>query len=128
MSIFTNEDGERFEYRLKRTSFERVERTPELAQLFDASKTVAAVALQPETRNSKPESISSIPDPQPPTAVAATAELEVESLGLLNQIGADLGQEVMVTRIPGGPLRIEAAVETEKRKHEILAALKADRR
>lgn len=124
VSIFTNEGGEHFEYRLKRTSFERFQRTPELAQLFDASKAVPGVALQPETRNAKPESISPAPFAQPPSAIAATAELEVESLRLLNQIGADLGQEVIVTRIPGGPLKIEAMVDTEKRKHEILAVLK----
>jgi hypothetical protein len=53
----------------------------------------------------------------------ATPELEVEVLGLLNQIGADLGQEVIVTRIPAGVLKVEAVVDTEKRKDEILAAL-----
>jgi hypothetical protein len=123
LSIFTAEGNEHFEYRLTRTSFERVERTPELAQLFDTFKTDAAVALKYETRNSKPETIASAPGPEPPTPVIATAELEVEVLGLLNQIGADLGQEVIVTRIPGGPIKVEAVVDTEKRKHEILAAL-----
>ncbi len=124
VGIFTIEGNGRFEYRLTRTSFERVERTPELAQLFDTTKTESAVSPKPAT---SPQPAEKQPDEKSavtaPVRLIATAELEVEVLGLLNQIGADLGQEVIVTRIPGGMLNVEATVDTEKRKREILAAL-----
>jgi len=123
VGIFTTEGNEHFEYRLTRTSFEHVDRTPELARLFETPKTETGVALKHESRNLKPETITSAPGPQPPAPAMATAELEVEVLGLLSQIGADLGQEVIVTRIPQGVLKVEAVVDTEKRKREILAAL-----
>jgi hypothetical protein len=124
VGIFTVEGNEHFEYRLTRTSFERVERTPELAQLFETPKTESGASPKPET---SPQPSEKQPDENSaanePARVVATAELEVEVLGLLNQIGADLGQEVIVTRVPGGVLKVEATVDTEKRKREILSAL-----
>jgi hypothetical protein len=42
---------------------------------------------------------------------------------LLNQIKASLGEQVGMTRTTGGTLRVEALVETERRKEEILRAL-----
>jgi hypothetical protein len=53
----------------------------------------------------------------------ATAELEIEVLGLLNQAGATLGEEVSVARVLDGPLRVEGVVENAERKREILATL-----
>jgi hypothetical protein len=124
VGIFTVEGNEHFEYRLTRTSFERVERTPELAQLFETAKTESGVGSKPET-SPKPAETQADENSaaNAPAPVVATPELEVEVLGLLNQIGADLGQEVIVTRIPAGVLKVEAVVDTEKRKDEILAAL-----
>ena len=58
-----------------------------------------------------------------PTHVVATAELEIEVLRLLNQAGADLGEQVSATRTPDGLLRVEGIVETEVRKNEILRTL-----
>jgi RNA polymerase sigma factor (sigma-70 family) len=56
------------------------------------------------------------------TAVAS-AELEVEVAYLLNQIKANLGEQVSVGRTTGGALRVEALVESEARKEAILRAL-----
>ncbi len=129
VGIFTVEGNERFEYKVTRTSFERVERTPEIAKLFDASKTEGSLTSKSATANAELETGNSKLETALPLALSplphavASAELEVEVLGLLNQIGADLGQEVIVTRIPGGVLKVEAVVDTEKRKREILAAL-----
>lgn len=124
VSILTVEGNERFEYRFTRTSFEHVERTPELAKMFDTMKTEASVRPKPETlakpSEKQPEENGLVTAPSHPVA---TAELEVEVLGLLSQIGADLGQEVMVTRNHGGMLKVEGVVDTEKRKHEILTTL-----
>lgn len=53
----------------------------------------------------------------------ATADLEVEALRLLNQVGADLGEQISVKRTSEGRLQIFGIVETEQRKTEILNAL-----
>ena len=53
----------------------------------------------------------------------AIMALEVEVLKLLNQAGADLGEQVSVARTPQGSLRVEAVVDTEERKAQILSAL-----
>ena len=58
-----------------------------------------------------------------PADVFASAELEIEVTYLLNQIKANLGEQVSLTRTPAGSLRLEAIVETEGRKAQILRAL-----
>src|SRR6266542_1355310 len=57
------------------------------------------------------------------TIPPATADLEVEALQLLNQVGADLGEQVSVKRTLEGTLQVSGIVETEQRKTEILNAL-----
>jgi RNA polymerase sigma factor (sigma-70 family) len=70
------------------------------------------------TTSSKAEAhTSSAPDER------ATMALEVEVLKLLNQAGADLGEQVSVARTPQGSLRVQAVVDTEERKTQILSAL-----
>jgi hypothetical protein len=65
---------------------------------------------------------SGLPGSQPAEQVASL-ELEIEVTYLLNQIKANLGEQVVMTRTTGGILRVEALVETERRKEEILRAL-----
>jgi anti-sigma factor RsiW len=57
--------------------------------------------------------------PQP----IASADLEVEALQLLNQVGADLGEQISVKRTQEGTLLVSGIVETEQRKTEILNSL-----
>jgi hypothetical protein len=57
------------------------------------------------------------------TAAIASAELEVEVVRLLHQAGADLGEQITVTRTTGGPVRVTGLVETDQRKREIVAAM-----
>lgn len=54
----------------------------------------------------------------------ATVDLEVEVLRLLHEAGADLGEQVSVTKTREGLLRVSGVVETEQRKVEILAKLR----
>lgn len=61
-----------------------------------------------------------------PEAVASV-ELEIEVTYLLNRIKANLGEQISVSRTPGGALRVEAVTETQSRKAEILQALEAVR-
>jgi RNA polymerase sigma factor (sigma-70 family) len=51
------------------------------------------------------------------------AALEVEVLGLLNRAGADMGEQVSVSRTPQGSLHVRAIVDTDARKAELLRAL-----
>lgn len=130
VSILANEGGEDVEYRLTRTSFESLERSSELAQLFEVSKSGSVLpnsdllkSGEVETRNSKLDTVTPsarLPVTPSPTA---SAELEVEVLRLLNSAGADLGEQVDVTRTAEGSLRVSGIVETEQRKNEILRAL-----
>ncbi|MET0646573.1 MAG: RNA polymerase sigma factor [Pyrinomonadaceae bacterium] len=73
----------------------------------------AAVEAQAQGRSGAARGASTI----------ATAALEVEVLGLLNRAGADLGEQVSVSRTPQGPLYVRAIVETDARKAELLRAL-----
>ncbi len=57
------------------------------------------------------------------TQPIASADLEVEALRLLNQAGADLGEQISVKRTSAGLLEIAGIVETDKRKSEIVNAL-----
>lgn len=58
-----------------------------------------------------------------PAIVRASAELEIEVTYLLNEIKANLGEQVSLTRRADGALLVEALVETGARKEEILRAL-----
>lgn len=62
-------------------------------------------------------------EPAGPAEVSASPELEIEVTYLLNRIKANLGEQVSMSRTGGGTLRVEALVETEGRKEEILRAL-----
>jgi hypothetical protein len=57
---------------------------------------------------------------EPPNA--ATADLEVEVMSLLNQAKADMGEQITVER-ENGVVHVRGIVETAERKREILAAL-----
>jgi len=124
-------EGGDIEYELTEITFEVVSMSvlsPEifLEQLEQqvASVPVVTTASPPPaptlkaTRDSLHPS-SLIPHP----FVAATAELEVEILRLLNQAGADLGEQVSASRTGDGLLRVEGIVETNEREAEILRSL-----
>jgi hypothetical protein len=58
-----------------------------------------------------------------PSSVAASADLEVEVLRLLNEAHANLGEQINVTRTSDQRLYVHGVVETTQRKNEILATL-----
>jgi anti-sigma factor RsiW len=76
-----------------------------------------------ETRNSELETPNAKSETTGVSPVTATSELEVEALRLLNQAGADLGEQISVKRMSDGMLQITGMVETDKRKAEIVNAL-----
>jgi len=119
------------EYEIVETAFEVASLTALSPEIFpeqpekqvDSSPTPAAV---PTARPSPSLALNVNPIPltiPPARAAIATAELEVEILRLLNQAGADLGEQVGVRRSGDGLLRVEGIVETGERKAEIRRTL-----
>jgi len=109
------------QYAFKEATFER-----------HSPSTVAPAVFEPEpqllgadTVTRKPGDAATIASllPNVPPSIVATAELEVEVLRLLNQAGADYGEQISISRTPGGQLKIEGVVEDSKRKSEVLRAL-----
>ena len=110
------------EYRFMETSFERHAPTTVAPAVFEPEPELIS-AGGPPTRNSKLETGEAVPPAVAPLPVTASAELEVEVLSLINQSGADLGDQVNVRRTPEGQLLVQGVVETDKRKDEVLRAL-----
>jgi hypothetical protein len=126
ISIFTSESDDRFEYRLTRTSFELLDRTPAVARLFEPASSEAAVPI-PITKsaidNRKSEILSGLPVPASP--IVASADLEVEVLRLLSEARADLGEQVSAIRGDDGLIHVTGIVDTPERKAELLQAMKS---
>jgi RNA polymerase sigma factor (sigma-70 family) len=90
--------------------------------LIGAAKTGSA-AIATANASGSPAAAEQVAPPASALPPAATAELEIKAMTLLHQAGADLGEEVSLTRGPDGGLKIEAVVVTAQRKTEILGAL-----
>jgi RNA polymerase sigma factor (sigma-70 family) len=120
-TLTVTRNGEAHVYRFVEAAFER---TP--------ADSVAPSVLQPDAEllgpsglvkdTNRVDSQKAVTNVQP-SAEVASAELEIEVTYLLNQIKANLGEQVNLARTPGGSLRVEALVETENRKAQILSAL-----
>lgn len=126
LTLVVARDGEAFEYRLIEGGVERrrAEDVPPAVYQLEPEllDTAQAVKGDGETKSQREETThpsSLIPHP----SAVASAELEVEVAYLLNQIKANLGEQVSMGRATGGALRVEALVESEGRKEAILRAL-----
>lgn len=133
-TLLIKRDGEPHEYRFTESDFERhqtekiaptvFQLEPELIEgMKDSERSDGRIKteggrMKEETSPVHPSSRILHP------SKVASAELEIEVTYLLNQIKANLGEQVSSARTTGGALRVEALVETEGRKEEILRALK----
>ncbi|HEX8282983.1 MAG TPA: RNA polymerase sigma factor [Pyrinomonadaceae bacterium] len=127
MTLVVVRGGESFEYRFIEGGFERrragevppsvYQLEPELLGAGTAAKAEGTSATSQGDEVARPTSNVNSP------AAVASAELEVEVAYLLNQIKANLGEQVSMGRTTGGALRVEALVESEGRKEAILRAL-----
>ena len=88
-----------------------------------ADRAVAAAPIAEATPIAILPSITSLTPVSSFRSPRATAELEVEMLERLNQVGALLGEQLSLTRIHDGKLLLEGIVETDARKKEILQAV-----
>jgi hypothetical protein len=127
MTLNVRRGGESFEYRFIEGGFEKrrpaevppsvYQLEPELVGAAQGAGDARAGLKAQSADGSHPSSLA----PQP--LAVASAELEVEVAYLLNQIKANLGEQVSMGRTTGGALRVEALVESEGRKEAILRAL-----
>jgi hypothetical protein len=117
------EGGER-EYEITELAFQAVNPDAVDAAVFADQPVVALPSAIDPADASIPTSSPSALVASLPSAVAS-AELEIEVLERLNQVKALLGEQLNLTRASDGRLRVEGLVDTDARKSEILAALKA---
>jgi len=117
-TLRVNEEAGAAEYELLETAFEVVSLAGLDPAIFPETQ---AANLPAATPMGAPSPIAS---PAPSSAFAsASVSLEIETLALLSQARADLGEQVSVERTPEGALRIVGVVETEDRKQELKRAL-----
>ncbi len=125
-SIFLRQSGEVHEYRFIESSYERRPLSRVAPKVFEPEPELLGSVRNDGApgRRAKPAVVPLPPSPSLSLSPAvAKADLEVEALRLLNQVGADLGEQVSVTRTQEGVLRVTGIVETGVRKSEILRAL-----
>ncbi|HLA10351.1 MAG TPA: RNA polymerase sigma factor [Pyrinomonadaceae bacterium] len=109
------------EFQLTERAIER--RVPGAVALGVFEPDPELLSSEPVTKNAKPETTAPAVDPPRPTPAIATPELELQAAYLLDQIKANLGEQISLNRTRGGLLRVEGIVETPERKAEIMRAL-----
>jgi DNA-directed RNA polymerase specialized sigma24 family protein len=115
-------EGER-EHHLSEAGFEQLPANSVSPALFQPDPELLAAGIR-RTEAHAPTSIA-VADSNAPEKTNATnlAALEVEARYLLDQAGANLGEQVMLTRTAADGLQLRALAETPQRKAELLAAL-----
>ncbi|HKZ81265.1 MAG TPA: sigma-70 family RNA polymerase sigma factor [Pyrinomonadaceae bacterium] len=122
-TLVVRQEAETRLYRFTEASYERHAPATVLPSVFEPETELLPEAIKDEGGRMNVDTLALSPVPIRPSPVLATAELEVEVLQLLKQAGADLGEQVDVTRTPSGTLQVNGIVETPERKTEILRAL-----
>ena len=117
------------EYSMMEASFERLPNSTVKPTVFEPEPELLSSGTTDTLNPLNPKSNAAAPvltsDLRPLTSVVATPALEVEVLRLLNQAGADMGEQISVTHTTDGRLSVEGLAETPKRKQELLDALSA---
>lgn len=112
------------EYRMMEESFERHPPSTVAPAVFEPDTGLLSERMKEEGGKKKPEAESLRPSSSIPLPSAgASVDLEVEVTYLLNQVKANLGEQVSLTRTPEGQLHVQGIVDTDQRKAEILSAL-----
>jgi hypothetical protein len=96
---------------------------PPASQLYSIVETSFEEAPAASTRSQVFEPDRELVASEPAASPQATADLQIETTYLLDQIGATLGQQITVVIGADHKLHVEGVVETEGRKTEILNAL-----
>src|SRR5207244_2002340 len=123
ISIFALEGSERLEYRLTRLSLDFVPRSPEMARLFDLSKTedAALPTAVPPMNPIKPAPDANTPAPNASPTTSApprpltyfnsqASDAEAIIAQALHRVGADLGEEINVFPMSDGSVLVQGLV------------------
>jgi DNA-directed RNA polymerase specialized sigma24 family protein len=104
-----------YEYRLSEEKIEHHPQSEVGTEIFEVDPELVATAS-----SAKPPPP---PAPLPRLTLGELLNLETDVMARLDQAGAGLGEQVTVTRAPAGTLAIDAMVDTEDRKREVLRSL-----
>jgi hypothetical protein len=119
-------DGLR-EYRFVESRFERKPASGVAPTIFEPDAELLGASMSRTELRAEPakagELLPSAPGTKTTTDAVASPELEIEVTYLLDQIKANLGEQISIVRTREGKLRVEAIVDTEQRKSEMLRAL-----
>jgi hypothetical protein len=112
------------EYRMVEANFERRSSSTVSPTIFEPDAELLSATLHPTVANKDNGSRAETEPSRPiaPAPVRATPALEVEVLRLLNQAGADMGEQISVTRTLEGLLQVEGLTQTNERKQQLLSA------
>ncbi|HKZ02927.1 MAG TPA: hypothetical protein VJ180_11835, partial [Pyrinomonadaceae bacterium] len=119
------EGGEKLELRFTESSFERLPSSDVDQKVFEPDAQLLAPLVEAVPENA-PVAVANLKAPSGLTAPPNPAELttlEVDVLYLLDQVNANAGEQVEIRRLASGELLVQALVETDARKVEILKAL-----
>lgn len=112
------------EYRFVESGFKRLAAVDVPAEIFRPDPELSGpTARVTEVESTAPAAVAAPADAAKPVT-SDLAALEVEARYLLDQANANLGEQVTVARTAAGGLKVQALVDDDKRKAEILAALK----
>ena len=99
----------------------------EVVSLAEVNSTIfsepSAVSSPKSALTRNPEARTSAVTTNPQAPNLAIADLEVEALRLLHEVGADLGEQITVEKNAKGQVEVSGVVETAERKREITTAL-----
>jgi len=124
-SLIFAQGGELTEFSFNELGFERLSQASVSQRIFQPDPELLVPIERPITSNrevavtTKPLASVTI---HAPTA-AELAALEVNILYLLDKINANSGEQIEVRRLPGRELLVEAIVDSDKRKKEIVSVL-----
>jgi hypothetical protein len=121
-TLTVQSEGEVREFRFTEVGFGQTSTSSITPSMFQPESELLGAEPGPK---SNPTSVESLPETSAagPAEAVASRELEIEVTYLLDRIQANLGEQVSMTRTTGGALLVDALVETEGRKGEILRAL-----
>jgi RNA polymerase sigma factor (sigma-70 family) len=125
-TLMVQGDGEAREFRFVEAGFGQNSAGSIAPGLFQPEPELLGTRDGAKNGSTRTPAVDDLPPTEttaPSSEVSASRELEIEVTYLLDRIKANLGEQVSMARTAGGSLRVEALVETEGRKAEILRAL-----
>jgi RNA polymerase sigma factor (sigma-70 family) len=124
-ALFVRYNGKDLEYRLAEQGFESIPPEKVAPSIFEIDPELVgrtANALEMNGRRTSSTASNSVTE-LAPLSGAAFGELRVDALYRLHQVGSCIRERASVTRTANGELQIQAIVDNERRRQEVLQAL-----